>query len=389
MSTKSLRVEKYSTSQTISAIWKFIAPYRLKFITATFLRITADIAWLYPAYALAAIVTFFTTYTPGESLRSIWIVMLLWGAATLWRMIALYYARFWGFQIAQKASLDAQLASVSHLFSLDQSWHERENTGNKVKRMTKGGEGMQRIMRLWIGQFIEIGVNIIGITFILAKFDRPIALATLGFLLTYFLISYLHTKEAKKAAKIENIKDEEFHGLLFESINNIRSVKVMSMANPLFASLTKGADELFFWIRKRIFWYQAGSTWKNIWGMMFRLGVMSFIILGITKGHYEIGFLILFNTYFSNIQASVTELADAAQEFAIAKYGVGRMADMLSTPIVIDKEEGKVSVPKEWKKIVVSNLSFSYGEKKVLDSVSFEINRGEKIGVVGLSGAGK
>jgi ABC-type multidrug transport system fused ATPase/permease subunit len=161
------------------------------------------------------------------------------------------------------------------------------------------------------------------------------------------------------------------------------------MAGPLFASLTKGTEELFIWIRKRIFWYQSGSMAKNIWGMIFRLGTLAFIIIGITKGVYEIGFLILFNTYFSNIQASVTELADASQEFAIAKYGVGRMADMLATPIVIDKEEGKVSVPKDWKKIVVSNLSFSYGDKKVLDSVSFEINRGEKIGVVGLSGAGK
>lgn len=385
----SLHKERYSTFQTIGTIWAFLKPYRGRFVAASFLRLSADIVWLYPAYALATIVTFFATYTPGEPLRSVWIAIGLWAGATLWRMGAMYYGRFWGFRIAQKISLDAQLDSVKHLFSLDMSWHERENTGNKVKRMTKGGDGMQRILRLWIGQFIEIGVNIVGITLILAKFDRTIALATIGFLLTYFLISYLHTKEAKKAAKVENVKDEEFHGLLFETIHNIRSVKVMSMASPLFASLVKGADELFFWIRKRIFWYQAGSTWKNIWGMAFRLGVLSFIIVGITKGHYEIGFLILFNTYFSNIQASVTELADASQEFAIAKYGVGRMADMLATPIVIDIEKGKVPVPKDWKKIVISSLSFSYADKKVLDSVSFEINRGEKIGVVGLSGAGK
>ncbi len=61
----------------------------------------------------------------------------------------------------------------------------------------------------------------------------------------------------------------------------------------------------------------------------------------------------------------------------------------LASEIASDIEEGKISMPENWRKIQLRDVSFSYGDKKILDKVTFTISRGEKIGVVGLSGAGK
>lgn len=43
----------------------------------------------------------------------------------------------------------------------------------------------------------------------------------------------------------------------------------------------------------------------------------------------------------------------------------------------------------EEKMICLENVSFDYGDRKILDQVSLEVSKGEKIGILGESGCGK
>jgi ATP-binding cassette subfamily B protein len=146
---------------------------------------------------------------------------------------------------------------------------------------------------------------------------------------------------------------------------------------------------LFQFIRQRIFWYQSGGRVKDFVGQIFRILIMCLIGWGIMKGHYEVGFLVLFYSYFSTILHAVTALADTSQDFAVHRQSVGRLVSILETKPVTDVEEGKLPMPENWQKITLKDVSFSYGDKKILDKVTFTIQRGEKIGIVGISGTGK
>lgn len=388
-SSNQLKNPEYSSWSLIKDLSRFLESYKIRFFFSTLFRVVSDLVWLYPAYGLASLVDFLTSYQQGDSLQKVWTIFFLFIITALCRYGGLYASKMLMFRIGERMALDVQMASIAHLFDLDIAWHEHENTGSKLKKIVRGADSVDRILRIWINNVLEIAVNFIGITFIIARFDKTIALLTIVFLATYYIVAYFFRQKASRAAIVSNTQEENLQGVLFEALNNIRSVKVLGMANALKNILIRESNDLFDKVVTRIFWFQLGGSARGIYARLFLLGVLAFIVYGIIRGQYQVGFLILFYGYFGNLLQSVSELADVTQDYVVAKLSVGRMFEILKEPVRIDSTEGKVEFPDNWKKISVRNLSFSYGDNSVLDDVSFDINRGEKVGVVGLSGAGK
>lgn len=379
----------YTSWQLLRDIFRLLKPYRGRFFVASSIRLMSDLAWLYPAFALASIVTFLTNYTRGDSFLPVWTVVGLWLAATTVRSLGQYFAKYLGYQVAERLAIDSALQTVQHMFRLDMLWHERENSGNKIKRVQNAQEGLNKIIRLWFDRLIEITVNLVAINIILSQFNHTVVYVLVFFLVTYFFFSSIMMRKAGEAGYIVNVQEEKVNGLLFEAINNIRTVKVMSMAKTLYAILLQDMDNLFKKIRVRIFRYQSRNAFLLFWTNGWKIAIITLIIRGILQGQYEIGFLILFSSYFSALRESIDELSVATQDFVTSRFSVARMKDILNEPITIDTEQGKVAFDPQWKKIALKNISFSYGANTVLSDISFEVHRGEKVGIVGLSGAGK
>ncbi len=172
----------YSSWSLIKDIGKFLKPYRWRFLVASLLRLVSDISNLYIAYGFALIITFFSKYSAGQSLEYFWRIILLMVIAYFVNHSLRFSAKYIGYRIAEKVSLDSQFEMVKHLSLLDVAWHEKGNVGNKMKRIQKGGDGLSRILQMWINSFIQIGVNFIGMIFILSHIDRLI-----GFVMVVYL----------------------------------------------------------------------------------------------------------------------------------------------------------------------------------------------------------
>jgi len=383
---------KYSLKEFIFDLVKLLKPYRRKFLLGAFFRLISDIARLYPAFALSVIIPLLGKIHEGSSLNTITILLIVWFFATLIESLGHDFGKYLGYQSAQGAGYSLYKKCLSHVLSLDLSWHELEGSGNKMKRIDKGYEGVTESVRRVFDVLIEVTVNIIGVSIIFFTLDKTLSLATTFFVITYFIIGRYLLKKAIAQELIVNPKVEELSGLTFESLNNILTIKSLGFNKGIVKVVATHIKDLLEEIRKRIFYYRFQSGVLGLYFYLFELSILIFIVYQIWLGNYTVGVLILFFGLFDKIGTSTDELISAVQEMVVNKIWVGRAMNILRTTPKIEHPQNfslQLAYPADWKTLKITNVHFAYKKGSALSDVTFQVNRGESIGIVGLSGSGK
>lgn len=386
-------LDRYVQNFDLKKLWRAMRPFlslhKSELLRATAWRISADLAALYFSYGFASIVTFFDHYERGSSMRTFWVTLGLLGFAGVYRQLAVGRAKYLSFNAAEQITLKAQIAGVKKMLSLDMGWHEQENVGSKVKRIERGAHGMQKLVRVWIGNVTEITINFVGMIAIIASTSLFIAGIVSVYLVLFTLLGTYLTRKTVAAAHVVNGEEEEYGGLFFQAMQNIRTTKALGAGAVILDYLQKFTDKLKISIRRRVYYFQTRTYALAIYAQVVKLLSLGFIGYGISQGYYELGFLVLFNGYFNNLWRSAEELSDISQEYVVAKQAIARFSMIMEQQSVIENDTRVMSVPSNWQTIRLENVSFGYQGENVLNNISFDIKRGERVGLVGLSGAGK
>lgn len=109
------------------------------------------------------------------------------------------------------------------------------------------------------------------------------------------------------------------------------------------------------------------------------------------NGGFDGGQLIEYIGYFSSIVWPIMAIAMLIEKTSRGKASLIRVSELLDAPIDVHDEEGAVNIENVRGDIEFRDLTFRYpdGEFDVLSDVSFKINAGEFVGIVGKTGSGK
>ncbi len=381
-------IPHYSNKALIKDIWEFIKPYKRKFLWGTLTRLTSDIVWLFPVWALSEIITFAANYQMGASTLYAWQLIGAMAVVALYHFLTHDFSKYLIYQVAEKAEIDAYKKTLHHMFAVDFQWHEKESSGNKMQKIVKGAASLNNTIRLYVDLVIESTVNLIAILIILSVINVYFALILLFFFVTYYFLSYHLTQRAVQQSHVVNLELENFSGIAFESINNISIIKSLRIGGKLSPFILQVSRRLIKKIHKRIYFYRMRSGILNLYQEFFRLLMIAFTLWQIFKGNLEVGVLAMVLLYFGKIEESAYEFAETYNKFVTAKIAMWRMKEVLEAEPRIEMS-GSRSFNPNWKTLSLEKISFSYHGQKVLNNFSLHIQKGEKIGIVGISGTGK
>jgi ABC-type multidrug transport system fused ATPase/permease subunit len=301
----------YSVFDLWKDLWRYGKPYRRGLIVGTVLRVIGDLASLYRPVAFALLVNELIHPSTQVALH-ICLIIVSWLAAILVRYIFLYQAKKIIYYIGLLLMTDSEKHMVEIMFAMDSAWHEKESSGVKAKRIDKGAAAYNDIVRAWVNYYVSIIINFIAIPFIFFKLDHTTSVLIIIFLISYFILSKRLQKKPILAHYGYNIEDEKVSGLITEAIGNIRTVRLLGLAGEIEKRLTMLYREMLAWGKKRLTGFQFRSHFLAIYTESWRLIILSVVSYGILKGHYEVGFIILFSNYFSDTATAIQELADVS-----------------------------------------------------------------------------
>ena len=136
------------------------------------------------------------------------------------------------------------------------------------------------------------------------------------------------------------------------------------------------------------------SNFQVVYRIFDGIMYLTVIVLGsyyMKVGKINAGDMFLYTLYINMLLNTVKKIVDYMEQFQRGMTGIERFIEIMDVKNdIVDKENAKVLTDVSGD-IEFENVSFAYpdSDAKVLDDISFSINKGENIAIVGSSGVGK
>ncbi len=180
-----------------------------------------------------------------------------------------------------------------------------------------------------------------------------------------------------------------YSGLRSDSLNNALTVKYFSNTEYENKYIYNGRANLIKIIRHGHFLDRCQWVPTHILWRITQIGMIFFCFVLVKNGELNISNAIFVMTSIQTINSSFNRLNEVLRQYTVSLARAKKAyANIIVDKKVVDKENAKKLSIKD-AEISFQNINFSYGKNTVFKHFNLVISKGEKVGIVGLSGAGK
>lgn len=306
-------------------------------------------------------------------------------------VIAQYFMTSIGHIMGARIETDMRRDLYAHLQGLSDTFYNETKVGVIMSRITNDLFDITEFAHHCPEEYFIGAIKILISLIILLKINVKMTLLIYLMIPLMIYFSGHYRNKMRRAQKDQRVHIGHLNSSIEDSLLGIKVVKSFANEDVEREKFTEENNK-FLGIKKRYYRSMAGfNTINRIFD-----GLMYLIL--ITSGGYflmkgEIGpeDLIVYVMFIQSLLATVRRIIEFTEQFQKGMTGIERFAEIMAIEPDIKDKEDALEIKNVSGEISFKNVDFSYGkgEGKVLNNFSVDITPGEKLAIVGPSGAGK
>ncbi len=276
-----------------------------------------------------------------------------------------------------------------HLLSLGMDFFEREKTGRLVARMTSDIDALQELVEQGLIMFVQNALLFVGAVIVIVLMSWQLALCTLIVVPPVMIASRWFRRESNRAYLEVRERIGTNLATLQEGLAGVRVVQAFGRERA-FTRRFRATNEAQF--DAHLETVRISARYFPVVEFVGVIGIAMIIGIGGWFSDQEIvtvGTVFAFVLYLNNLFEPVQQLSQLYNTVQSAGAALQKLFELLDTAPSIAERAGAIDLPDEGD-LEVDDVSFAYtGDDVVLRGVSLTVRRGERVALVGPTGAGK
>ena len=365
----------------------YVRPYAFHFALAAVLMLLWSAAQLAGPYLIKVAIDRYILLHDRAGLvllTGLYVFTLL--AASAVRGVQIYTLSY----MSQRVMFDLRMQLFSHLQTLSPAFYDRNPLGRVMSRLTSDIDALNEMLTYGLIGVLADALTLGGIVVILLHLHLPLALLTLlvlPLLTGTFLVFRGPMREVYRDIRI---KLARVNATLQENLSGMRVVQLLCREPRNLAYFQRINGE-HMEAQLRSIWYQALFT--PAVGIITSLGIALILWRGggwAVEGTLTVGTLAAFLSYVQRFFQPIENFSDQYTLMQSAMAAAERVFQLLDQRPEIRDSADPVPAPAFRRAVEFRRVSFGYGRgDQVLRDVSFTLRKGERLALIGPTGAGK
>ncbi|MCB1112603.1 MAG: ABC transporter ATP-binding protein [Chlamydiales bacterium] len=307
-------------------------------------------------------------------------------AIALFKAVSLFTHRYATKLVAIRVSRDLRLGYFEHIQSLPMSFYQQYKIGSLSSRVVNDAYLIAEAVNSCLVNYLQTPFTIVTTLILCFLTSWKLSLLIfIGLPLIVTPIIYIARRVKRVSRQILSNQDH-FLSILIDFISGIQTVKVFNMEQFSLNKYKEHNEQLARLEEKAARYDTASRPVVHTIGMLFLAAIM---LTGLYVMNMSVPEILIFCGFLYIFYEPIKKFAEENSRIQRGVAASERLLEVTQLKPQITDRDGALTLEGFNDSLVFDDVWFSYGAEWILKGVSFKINKGETVAIVGPTGAGK